>query len=153
MREDVRVVFAIAYATLAPLIGVVDALEAFWGARDDPTWEARWEALDPAERSWLAAMATSRKWIATLTDPEEIRLAKGCRRRESRRRLNYDLVVMPILLVLAGLVIAGVLAPQPILFSALYGAALLRLLWIYRRDRQIKGTLEEQRRLAAAPGV
>jgi hypothetical protein len=62
-----------------------DAFDAYLGARREPTWKTRWRTLDPAERSWLAVVATSRPWIATLTDPEEIRLAKGCRRHESRR--------------------------------------------------------------------
>lgn len=142
--------FAIAYACLAPLIGAIDAFEAYRGARADPTWETRWRNLDPAERSWLAVMATSRRWIATLTDPEEIRLAKGCRRREGRRRLNFDLIGLPVLLGAAILALAGVLNADPVLLSLFYAFALLRTFWIYRRERQIKGALEAERKLATA---
>ena len=143
-------VIAIVYAVIALLMGAAEALEAFWGAPADPTWAARWESLDPAERSWLAVMATSRSWLETLTDPEEIKLAKGCRRRERRHRLNYDLAALPVLLVAVALVLAGVIDAMPILYSLLFLYAILRNVWSYRRDRQIKGALEAQRRLAAS---
>jgi hypothetical protein len=144
------VVIAIVYAGVALLIGAFEAFEAFWEARDDPTWATRWESLDPAERSWLAVMATSRSWLGTLTDPEEIKLAKGCRRRERRYRLNYDLAAWPVLLVALALVLTGVIDATPILYSLLFLYAILRSLWNYRRDRQIKGALEAQRRVAAS---
>ena len=143
-------VIAIVYAGVALLISAWEAVEAFWGARDDPTWATRWESLDPAERSWLAVMATSRSWLETLTNPEEIKLAKGCRRRERRYRLNYDLAALPVLLVAAAPVLAGVIDPTPILYSLLFLYAILRNFLAYRRDRRIKGALEDQRRLAAS---
>jgi Flp pilus assembly protein TadB len=142
MREDPRVAIAIVSAFLAPLIGAIDAFEAFWSARDDPTWETRWQSLDPTERSWLAVIATSRAWTATLTDPEEIRLAKGCRRRESRRRLDFDLVALPVLLAAATLVLIGV-GGGLILLSVFFGFGSLRTLWLYRRDRQIKKAYQQ----------
>jgi hypothetical protein len=144
------VIFAIVYAALAPLIAVIDAFEAFWSARHDPTWETRWNSLPSDERTWLAVMATSRNWMATLTDPEEIKLARGRRRQESRRRLTFDLIGLPVLLAAAALVLAGVLSANPVLLSILYLFAFIRASWIYRRERQIKGALEDKRKLAAA---
>jgi hypothetical protein len=144
------VTFAILNACLAPLAVAVDAFEAFWGAGDDPTWETRWRSLDPAERTWLAAMATSRNWIATLTDPEEIRLAKGERRHERRRRLYFDLAAIPILFAAAAFVVAGVVSATSILVLIFPGYILVRSFWIYHREKQIKGALEEQRKLAGA---
>lgn len=91
MHENPSVVFALASILVPILVDAVDAVdagEAYWSARHDPTWETRWRTLDPAERSWLAVMATSRNWMATLTDPEEIRPAKGRRSQESRRRIS-----------------------------------------------------------------
>jgi hypothetical protein len=150
MREDSGVAFAIVYACLAPFLAAVDAVEAFWSARDDPTWETRWKSLPPDERSWLAVMATSRAWINKLADPEESRLAKGCRRRESRRRLNFDLIAMPILLATAVLALTGVISADGVLAFVFGGFATIRAIWIYRRERQIKGALEDRRKLAAA---
>lgn len=149
MREDPRVALTIVFVCLPVVLGAVDALEAYWGARDDPTWETRWRSLDPAESSWLAVVATSRNWMATLTDPEEIRLAKGCRRRESRRRVNFDLAAMPLFLAVAALALTGVLS-QSILLSLFLAFGLVRNSLIYRRERQIKGALEAQRKLAVA---
>ena len=92
---------------------------------------------------------TSRDWIATLTDPEEIKLAKGRRREESRRRINFDLAALPIFLAASIAVVAGVLS-QSVLLYVLFGFALIRSIWIYRRERTIKGALETQRKIAAA---
>jgi Flp pilus assembly protein TadB len=142
--------FPFAYACLGLLAAAIDASQAFWGASDDPTWETRWRSLDPAERTWLAAMATSRKWLATLTDPEEIKLAKGQRRHESRRRLYFDLAFLPLLLAVTVLVLAGALSAASILMIVFPGYVLVRSFWVYRREQQIKGALEDQRKLAAA---
>jgi Flp pilus assembly protein TadB len=142
------VVFAIASILVPVLIGAIDAGEASWAARHDPTWEARWRSLDPAESSWLAVMATSRNWMATLTDPEEIRLAKGRRSQEGRHRLKVDLAALPVFIAASALVLAGVLNEQ-ILLVLLFAFALVRMIWTYRREREIKGALETQRKIAA----
>jgi hypothetical protein len=141
------VVVALASVLLPILVGAIDAGEAYWGARHDPTWETRWRSLDPAERSWLAVMATSRNWIATLTDPDEIRLAKGRRSREGRHRLKIDLAALPVFIAASVLVLAGVLSHQ-VLLSFLFAFAIIRGIWTYRRERQIKDALKVQREIA-----
>jgi Flp pilus assembly protein TadB len=143
------VILAIASILLPILIGAIDAGEASWATRHDPTWESRWRSLDPAESSWLAVMATSRNWMATLTDPEEIRLAKGRRGQEGRHRIKVDLAALPVFVAAGVLVLAGVLDEQ-ILLVLLFAFGLVRMIWTYRRERQIKDALETQRKIAAA---
>jgi Flp pilus assembly protein TadB len=152
MREDPRVAFAIAYIFIPILAGAIDAGEASWAARHDPTWETRWRSLDPAESSWLAVIALSRDWMATLTDPEEIKLAKGRRSQESRHRLVVDLAALPVFAAAAVLTLAGVLNDQ-ILIAILLAFGVVRPLWAYRRERQIKAELATQREIAAATGL
>jgi hypothetical protein len=72
MREDLRAAFPIFLLGVTFLVDVVDLVECSGGPRD-PTWETRWRALESAESAWLAVMAGSRSWIASLTDPEEVR--------------------------------------------------------------------------------
>jgi hypothetical protein len=141
------VIVALASVLLPILIGAIDAGEAYWGARHDPTWETRWRSLDSAEGSWLAVMATSRNWIATLTDPEEIRLAKGRRSYEGRRRLKFDLGALPVFIAASVLVLVGVLSQQ-VLLSVLFAFAIIRGIWTYKRERQIKDALKTQREIA-----
>lgn len=141
-------VIALASVLLPILIGAIDAGEAYWGARHDPTWETRWRSLDPAEGAWLAVIATSRNWIASLTDPEEIRLAKGRRSQEGRRRVKFDLAALPVFIAASVLVLAGVLNVQVLLF-VLFGFGLIRGIWIYWHERQIKDALKTQREIAA----
>jgi hypothetical protein len=130
------------------VLAIAIALEAVRGGRGDPTWETRWRSLDPAERAWLAMMSTSREWIGTLTDPEEIKLAKGFRRHESRRLLSIDLICLPLLLAAAALSLA--LHTDLIVLTVFFAYGLVRNIWTYRRGRQIKGALEAQREIAAA---
>jgi hypothetical protein len=141
------VIVALVSVLVPILIGAIDAGEAYWGARDDPTWETRWRSLDPAERSWLAVMATSRNWIATPTDPEEIRLAKRCRSYEGRRRLKFDLAALPVFIAASVLVLAGLLSEQ-VLLSVLFAFGLVRGIWAYKRERHIKDALKAQREIA-----
>jgi Flp pilus assembly protein TadB len=94
-------------------------------------------------------MATSRNWMATLTDPEEIRLAKGRRGQEGRHRIKVDLAALPVFVAAGVLVLAGVLDEQ-ILLVLLFAFGLVRMIWTYRRERQIKDALETQRKIAAA---
>lgn len=140
-------VFAFAYALVPILVAAIDAGEAAWSARRDPTWETRWRSLGPAESAWLAVIATSRNWMATLTDPEEIRLAKGRRSQEGRRRLKVDLWALPVFIAASALVLAGLLNAQ-ILIAVLFGFGLVRGVWTYRRERQIKDALKVQREIA-----
>jgi Flp pilus assembly protein TadB len=147
MSKNPTVVLPIVSVLLPILVGAIDAGEAYWAARHDPTWETRWRSLDPAERSWLAVIATSRNWIATLTDPEEIRLAKGRRSREGRHRLKVDFVALPVFIAASVLVLAGVLNGQVLLF-VLFGFGLIRGIWTYKRERQIKDALKAQREIA-----
>ncbi|HEY0278742.1 MAG TPA: hypothetical protein VGC32_10790 [Solirubrobacterales bacterium] len=147
MREDPDVVFALAYALVPILVGAIDFGGAAWSTRRDPTWETRWRSLDPTESAWLAVMAASRNWMATLTDPEEIRLARGRRSQEARRRLKVDLWALPVFIATSALVVAGLLNSQ-ILIAVLFGFGLLRTVWTYKRERQIKDALKVQREIA-----
>lgn len=122
ISKNPTVVFVLASVLLPMFVGAVDAGDAYWGARHDPTWETRWRSLDPAESSWLAVMATSRNWMATLTDPEEVRLAKGRRSQESRRRIRVDLAALPVFVGASILVLAGMLNEQ-ILFRSSYSSS------------------------------
>jgi hypothetical protein len=107
MRENSRVdVLLICVTVLVSLAAVKTAL---WPGADDPSWELRWRALEPGYRDWLAAMTTSRAWLATLTDPEEIELAKGVSRREGRRRAYVNLAITALLIVAVALALAGLL--------------------------------------------
>jgi Flp pilus assembly protein TadB len=141
------VILALATVLVPLLAGAIDAGEAAWSARHDPTWETRWRSLDPAESAWLAVMATSRNWMATLTDPEEIRLAKGRRSREGLHRLKVDLWALPVFVAAAALVLAGAMSAQ-ILIPILLTFGFARNVWSYRRERQIKNALKTQRELA-----
>jgi hypothetical protein len=124
------------------LINLIDPVEFFWRSPPDPTWETRWRALDPNESAWLAVMASSRGWLATLTDPEEIELAQGFRRRESRRRIYVDLILSPLLIAVAALVLIGVLSISA-LGITLGLSALVRGLMLYRRERQTQKTYQQ----------
>jgi hypothetical protein len=123
------------------LIDVVDFSEAFWSARRDPTWETRWRSLPPAESAWLAMMAGSRDWLATLTDPEEIALARGFRRHERRYRVYIDLAALPFMAAAGVLALGGLLGPG--VLGLVAGAFLLvRGPILILRERQIKKTYE-----------
>jgi hypothetical protein len=149
MRDDSRVLQGLIFLVLIVLIDVADFSDAFRSARRDPTWETRWRALDPSQSSWLAVMAGSRDWLATLTDPEEIALARGFRRHERRYRLYVDLAVLPFMIAAGVLAMAGLL-PAGALGLVASTFILLRGLVVYLRERQIRGALEAQRKLAAA---
>lgn len=110
MREDSRVWPAIGLLGITLVIDVVDFAEVFWRSAPDPTWDTRWRSLDPTESTWLAYMATSRNWIATLSDPEEIALARGFRRHERRYVVYADLAVVPFVVAAAVLLVAGLVS-------------------------------------------
>jgi hypothetical protein len=141
------VILALASVLVPILVGAIDAGEAAWSARHDPTWETRWRSLDPAEQAWLAVIATSRNWMATLTDPEEIRLAKGRRSREGLHRLKVDLWALPLFIVAAALILAGAVSTQ-VVIPVLLTFGFARNLWNHRRQRQIRDALEAQRAIA-----
>lgn len=142
MRDDSRVISALIILGLTVLVDTVDFAEAFLSSHRDPTWETRWRALDPADSAWLAMMAGSRDWIATLTDPEEIALAKGFRRHERRHRVYIDLAALPFMLAAGVLALAGLLSPAALgLVASTF--VLIRGPVLWRRERQIKKTYEQ----------
>ena len=142
MREDSRVILAIALLGVTILVDIVEFVDSFWRSGPDPTWETRWRALDPAESAWLAVMATSRNWFATLTDPEEIALAKGFRRHERRRVVYFDLAGLPLLAAVAAFSLIGLVNPSIVglVFSTF---VLLRGVPIYLRGRQIQRNYQQ----------
>ncbi len=142
MREDSRVIQGVIFLGLTLLVDLIDFFEAFRSARRDPTWETRWRALDPAEGSWLAMMAGSRNWLATLTDPEEIALARGFRRHERRHRVYVDLAALPFMTAAGIFALAGLLTPGALgLVASTF--LLLRGLVLYLRERRIKKNYEK----------
>jgi Flp pilus assembly protein TadB len=133
---------AIGLLVITLVIDVVDFADVFWRSAPDPTWDTRWRSLDPTESTWLAYMATSRNWLATLTDPEEIALARGFRRHERRYIVYADLAVVPFVvaaavLMLAGLVSIGVAGLVAFIFTTARSGVL------YLRERRIKKTYEQ----------
>ena len=80
----------------------------------------------------ISMMATSRNWLATLSDPEEIALAKGFRRHERRRLVYLDLAGLPFLAALVALSLNGLANPSIVgLFFSTF--VLLRGIPIYPR--------------------
>lgn len=135
---------AIGLLAITVVIDVVDFADAFWRSAPDPTWETRRRSLDPSESAWLAYMAISRQWIATLTDPEEIALAQGFRRHERRFIVYADLAVLPVviataILMLGGLVSIGIVGLVAFIFTT------VRNLVVYLRARRIKQAYTEEK--------
>lgn len=142
MREDSRVISAITFLGITVLIDVAEFIDAFWRSAPDPSWETRWKALDPAESTWLAEMSRSRAWLATLTDPEEIELARGFYRRERRHRVYLDLTALPFIAAAGALVLTGAL-PLEVLGVVGGGFICIRGVVLYLRERRIKKSYQE----------
>lgn len=140
---------AIGLLAVTLLIDVVDFVDAFWRSTPDPTWETRWRSLDPTESTWLAYMATSRNWIATLTDPEEIALARGFRRHERRYVVYADLAVVPFVVAACILLIGGVLSIGIVGIVAFTFTG-VRNLAVYLRARKIRKDYREAKANYAA---
>jgi hypothetical protein len=125
------------------LIGVtvLAAVGAVWTALrpgdDDPNWELRWRALDPGYRNWLAAMATEPSWMKTLSDPEEIQLAKGFARRERRQLAYYGLALWVLIAIAVALTVAGLLSFSDVGIAVGLVAAIPLFIESWRK-RQIK---------------
>jgi hypothetical protein len=113
---------------------------AFWSllgrGEDDPNWELRWRSLDPSYRDWLAAMTTEPRWMKTLTDPEEVRLAGGFARRERRRLARYDVASAAVVALVVALALAGLTS----LSNAGFALGLVALIRSFEawRQRQIR---------------
>ncbi len=124
------------------LVDGAEFFDTFWRSVPDPTWETRWRALDPSQSAWLALMATSRGWLGTLTDPEEIELATGFHRHERRYRVCFDLAALPFIGAAATLVLVG-LVPVGVLGLAAGTFGLVRSLVLYHREQQIKNAYKQ----------
>jgi hypothetical protein len=148
MREDPGVDVFFFVATLVGLLGA--SSEAYRRGPDDANWEFRWRGLDPGYRDWLAAMTTSRTWLSTLDDPEEIELAKGFARRERRRRGHFDVAALALIWFCAALVLAGVLPTSACTLGfSVYGV--VRLLAEFGRNQQLKRRLDQRTDPDVAP--
>jgi hypothetical protein len=148
VRDDSAV--GILLICVTALVSIAALKTALWRGSDDPNWELRWRSLDPGYRDWLAAMTTSRAWLATLTDPEEIELAKGFSRRERRRRAYADLAVTALLIVAVALALAGVLPFST--WGLILGCYTLLLAGgAHLRDRQIRRKVRTWSDATAAP--
>ena len=148
MREDPGVDLFFFVAALVALLGA--SSEAYRRGADDPSWELRWRALDPGYRDWLAAMTTSRTWLSTLDDPEEIELANGFARRERRRRSYFDVSALALIWLCAALILAGVLPTSACTLGfSVYGV--VRLFAEFVRNQQPKRRLKQRTDPDVAP--
>ena len=148
MREDSGVDIFFVVATTIALLGA--SSEAYRRGADDPNWELRWRGLDPGYRDWLAAMTTSRTWLATLDDPDEIELAKGFARREARRRGRLDLAATALLIFAVAFVLAGLL-PNSAWTLGISIYWVVRLLAEHGRYQQLKRRLHQRTDPDVAP--
>jgi len=148
VRDDSAVEVLLICVTV--LASVAALRTALWRGADNPTWELRWRALDPGYRDWLAAMTTSPAWLKTLTDPEEIELAKGFGRRERRRRAYFDLAVTALLIVSVAFALAGLLPSST--WGLILGCyTLLLTAGSHIRDQRIKRKVRIGSDAAVAP--
>jgi Flp pilus assembly protein TadB len=104
MRDDSTVDIVFVFLALATVASAIDG--AFRSGADGPTWDLRWRALEPAERTRISAAIRSR---GKLTDPVDTELAEGFNRYERRRGARLDLASAPLILLPAALTLAGVL--------------------------------------------
>jgi hypothetical protein len=107
MREDCGV--NIVFTCLAALVTVLVAVGAFRRGPDGPNWELRWRGLNPDDRSRIVAAA--REDRDTPSDPEDLELVSGYRRRRRRWRGYIELPVFSLLLVLAVFMLNGAMRP------------------------------------------
>lgn len=137
MREDSSV--EIALLCLLLFAFVQNAFFAFRPGVDDPMWEMRWRGLDGLDRAWITAAVLSRssETRAALVERGEEELAKGCSRRERRRRAYIELATLPLLIFLVTLVLTGVLGSSNV-GLVLGSYAMLQGLLYYLRERRIK---------------
>jgi hypothetical protein len=129
------------------LIGVMALSTALRPGVDDPSWELRWRGLDPVHRDWLAAMTTNPRWMRTLSDPEEVELARGFSRHERRRLAYFELASGAVAALAVALTLAG-LAPVSTVGLGLGLVAMVRFSVESWRTRQIKRKV----RLGFEPG-
>jgi hypothetical protein len=136
VRKDSRVDVLSAILIFIFLAAAFDG--GFRRGADGPLWEARWLGLDAPTRARIVTAVYSRDAMAALSDPEEIELVKGYRRRQRRRRAYVDLAASPFLVVGAALALNGLLRGSLVvliltIYTFVVGA------WAYLRDRQMNG--------------
>lgn len=122
---------------------------AFWPGADDPSWEMHWRALDHLDQAWIAAASYEKGSRSKLEERGELGLSKGYNRREDRRRSFIELAVLPLLIGLTVLVVAGVLPDSLLgLPLALYGT--LQATVYYLRKRRISSRYRTAQELETA---
>lgn len=125
---------------LALVVIVIGAVVLVFRDRvDDSAWEERWQALDAADRSRIAA-AVRRGGL--LADPEEIDLAAGYARRELRRNSPGTLRLAVLVLLSAALIITGSARDSGVLL-VFGGIFLFGVLWQFRTELQNDPNLRE----------
>jgi hypothetical protein len=114
------------------------AAAAFRSGADNLGWELRWQGLDAGDLARISTAARSRDWRSSLTDPEELELAAGLRRRDRRRRAYVELAVLPVLLVATVLALIGLVDVAAV--GLVFGlSAVFTDLWDYLRTRRMSG--------------
>ena len=117
MREDSRVDYV--FGGMVVFLYAQVLVSSFRRGPDDASWERHWWELDPAERERIADASHSN---SRLENPEEAQLAKGFRRRLSRRGAYRGLAVFPIFVILAALMLGG--AIQAGVFGMIFAVVL-----------------------------
>ena len=119
---------------------IVSAPLAFFAFRkgaDDADWELHWRSLSDLERASVAVSGLSKDSRKLLFERGEADLADGFARRELRHRSYVALATLPLVLLAAILMLAGLLDEifaGPITFIAL----LLLVVYTRRRESQIR---------------
>jgi hypothetical protein len=132
---------------------VINLFYAFRRGADDRGWEASWERLDELDRAWLEVASRSRVNRHQLEERGELELAKGCSRREMRRRGRLALAVLPPFFIVAILMLTGVFDDHAAAFVfALSG--FIPAVVFYLRERKAKARYREtQARYLAGAGA
>jgi hypothetical protein len=134
MREDSPVDIILLIVWLGAL--VVTLSGAFRSGVDSPSWQLRWEILDPVDRTRISTAARSG---AEIEDPEEAELAAGFTRRNRRRHAYLELPLLSLLVVFTAMSAVGWIEGG--LVAMIIGVATVGIgLWRYLREKHMDGT-------------
>ena len=96
-----------------------------------------WRGLDELDQAWIAAAGSTKDSRAKLAERGELELHKGYLRRQRRRDSYFVLAIMPLLIGLMVLILAGAL-PDSYLSLPLFLIGLTPGLVLRVRDHRAK---------------